>query len=244
MPRARALAGQTGGEPGVVHDGGMVVEPVEVAGGGVEPEEVAGEPSGGGGRRLEVIPRGGQLRLVKDALAPAEPGEVILPATRSVGRDVEDAAVEGGLLHPGDVPPQERRVRLVPAELDQPLDRAIGHIPFPGPPVVAHREREHEADEGRQDRSRRDGLAPGLHEVSSRLPSVPPPRRSATRPPIVSQRLRSDTGHRSRTWTWACPGGERRGVVPSVLLRRMESCQRRQSETVQAGPWRGRIPFN
>src|SRR4051812_39191406 len=99
----------------------MVVEPVEVAGGGVEPQEVACEAVSC--RRLQVLQRGPQFRLGEGAFAPAQPGEVFALASRAGGHDVEDAAVEGRLLHLGDVLAKERRIRLVPAELDQLLDR-------------------------------------------------------------------------------------------------------------------------
>jgi hypothetical protein len=102
----------------------VIVEPVELGGGRVDPEEVRREPAER--RRLEVVDLGLEIASGDLLRAPDVPGE---------GVEMEDASVEGRLLHLLGVPAHERRIRLVPAELDELL------------PAVLEREREEEGRE-------------------------------------------------------------------------------------------------
>jgi len=200
--RAVTLAGEPGGEAGVAQGGGMVVEPVEVAGRGVEPEEVVREPADR--RRLQVVQGGLQFRLVEGTPPPAEPGEVLGPALRVGGRDVEDAAIEGRLLHLGDLPPQERRVGLIPAELDQPLDRAVRRCLRPGMAGVA--QQEHDEGAGEDLRDPPSPGSPGFGSIAHRI-RLPGSRRRVQLPrgAIVTARRRFRRPRRAGSKSSGCP---------------------------------------
>ena len=116
-----SLAGDLRGQPGVALDCREVIEPVHVAGDGVEAQKVVREARELSG--LEVGRGRLELGLGEGARAPGFPQELAGGAVGLGIGDVKDAPVEGAALHLGDVAPHERRVGLVPAELDQELRR-------------------------------------------------------------------------------------------------------------------------
>ena len=111
------FAGDLGGQAGVVDHRGVVVEPVQVAGRDVEPQEVV--PEALERRRLQVVDRVLDLLDRERLLAPAGPDEVGVLAVGLQVSEVVHASVERRRVHLGGVLAHERRVGLVPAELDQ-----------------------------------------------------------------------------------------------------------------------------
>src|SRR5262249_38414517 len=113
---AFAVAGEAGGEAGVVNNCGEVVEPVDFAGRDVEAEEIVGEAAEGGG--AEIFDGTVHLGFGKGSGAPALPGgTAVAGGTGKV--DVEDTAIERGALHLGDMLAQEGGVGFIPAEFDE-----------------------------------------------------------------------------------------------------------------------------
>ena len=81
---AAARPGNLGRQPGIIHDGGVIVEPVEVGRRDVEPQEIVAKF--GPVDRLEVVHGWLELSLRESPAAPAEPGEILRGPGRAAGR--------------------------------------------------------------------------------------------------------------------------------------------------------------
>src|SRR5439155_26969781 len=118
---APGRAGDAGGEVHVVEHRAVIIEPIEVGGGHVDPQEIVAKAAEAGGP--QVIQAALDCRVRKRPPAPHTPGKIVVAAGWVPEREMKDTPVERGAQKRGDVLAHETRVRLVPAELDELLRR-------------------------------------------------------------------------------------------------------------------------
>src|SRR5262249_15611910 len=107
---APGCAGNAGGKVQVVEDRAVIIKPIEVGGGHIDPQEIIAKAAEA--RGPQVIQAALDRRVRTRPSAPHEPGKIAVAAGWVPGREMKDTPVKRRALKLGDVLAHETRVRL------------------------------------------------------------------------------------------------------------------------------------